>query len=285
MSIPAEPWLALMVGNSRLHWACFWGDRLHRTWDTPHLKTAPELKGNNPWNSSAIFDFPPDLPSFSNPPALWLASVVPEQTTYFQNYPRLHPLTLEQVPLKNIYPTLGIDRALALWGTLQQYGSPALTIDAGTALTLTGADPNASLVGGAILPGLGLQLRSLSTHTALLPLLYSDAAAPLPPHWATSTVDAIQSGVLYGLTAAIQHFAEDWLQQFPDSAIALTGGDAVLLYRAIAHLNPLLALRIQPDPHLVFWGIRAIALQLQENHKQTTTQKQTDFTLAGDTEE
>lgn len=252
-----------MVGNSRLHWACFWGDRLHHSWDAPHLKTAPEFGGHHPWNNGAIVGLPPDLPSFPNPPALWLASVVPEQTTYFQNYPRLHPLTLEQVPLQNTYPTLGIDRALALWGTLQQYGSPALTIDAGTALTLTGADSSASLVGGAILPGLGLQLRSLSTHTALLPLLYSDAAAPLPPHWATSTADAIQSGILYGLTVSVQHFAEDWLRQFPDSAIALTGGDRDLLYRAIAHLNPSLASRIQLDSHLVFWGIRAITLQLQ----------------------
>lgn len=228
---------------------------------------------------------PPELPSFPKPPALWLASVVPQQSTYFQNYPNLHFLTLEQVPLQNTYPTLGIDRALALWGTLQQYGSPALTIDAGTALTLTGADTNASLVGGAILPGLGLQLRSLSTHTALLPLLPADATAPPPPRWATSTPDAIQSGVLYGLTAAVQDFVEDWRRRFPDSAIALTGGDAALLHRAIAHQNPALASHIQPDPHLVFWGIRAIALPLQENHKQTSTQKQTDFTLTGDTEE
>lgn len=36
-------WLALMIGNSRLHWAYFVGDRLDSTWDSEHLPSPPNL--------------------------------------------------------------------------------------------------------------------------------------------------------------------------------------------------------------------------------------------------
>jgi type III pantothenate kinase len=85
---------------------------------------------------------------------LSLASVVPNQTALWQDYSNVHEITLDQVPLQGIYPTLGIDRALALWGAGETWGWPMLVIDAGTALTLTGADANRCLIGGAILPGL-----------------------------------------------------------------------------------------------------------------------------------
>lgn len=57
-----------------------------------------------------------------------------------------------------------------------------LVIDAGTALTFTAADADQRLVGGAILPGLGLQRSSLAQKTATLPrveLLPSPSTATL----------------------------------------------------------------------------------------------------------
>ena len=92
-----------------------------------------------------------------HPPHSILASVVPSQTALWQIYPNVHIINLDQIPLQGVYPTLGIDRALALWGAGKTWGFPMLVIDAGTAMTFTGADANQCLVGGAILPGLGLQ--------------------------------------------------------------------------------------------------------------------------------
>ena len=68
---------------------------------------------------------------------------------------------LEDIPLEGLYPSLGVDRALALWGAGATWGFPCLVIDGGTALTLTGGNGDGFLVGGAILPGLRLQLQSL----------------------------------------------------------------------------------------------------------------------------
>jgi type III pantothenate kinase len=239
-----EPWLALMIGNSRLHWGYFVENRLEQTWDLPYPSTA------------AIAPTYP-MPCADHLP-LWVASVVPTQTAIWQ-LPALHTIELSQIPLGGLYPTLGIDRALALWGAAQTQGLPALVIDAGTALTFTAATAEAQLVGGAILPGLQLQLRSLHEHTAALPsLTTADLNPQLPCRWSKDTTSAIQSGILYTLVAGLNDFVITWLQQYPQSAILLTGGDRVLLYRYLQHAFPETASCITVDPHLIFWGIRAL---------------------------
>jgi type III pantothenate kinase len=119
-------WLGLMIGNSRLHWAKFENLEIIETWDTEHLSFKE--------NRENILD------SVSDKLPLILASVVPEQTKIWQEYPNLEVITLEQIPLKNLYPTLGIDRALAVLGAGTKLGFPVLVIDAGTALTFTGCD-------------------------------------------------------------------------------------------------------------------------------------------------
>jgi type III pantothenate kinase len=253
-----EPWLALAIGNSRLHWAWFVGSRLHHTWDTAHL--SPEAIATL---ITHHFDFTPYLQSSTElplkyQPELWIASVVPEQTGYWQIYSNIHVITLDHLPLQGIYPTLGLDRALALWGAIKTLGAPVLVIDAGTALTFTGADRGNRFAGGAILPGLQLQMRSLFHNTAALPLLEPNFLPSIPPRWACNTPDSIRSGVLYTTLAGLQEFAEAWLQEFPGSAIALTGGDSMLLYTYLKQLSSKLAIQLTLDPHLIFWGIQAI---------------------------
>ncbi len=120
LSNPSKTWLALIIGNSRLHWGLFTGENLTKAWDTNYLST-------------------PSSPSSPSPP-LFIASVVPTQTELWQNYPNVNFITLNEIPLNNLYPTLGIDRALSLLGAGETWGFPMLVIDAGTALTFTGAD-------------------------------------------------------------------------------------------------------------------------------------------------
>jgi type III pantothenate kinase len=245
--MPASPfssWIALMIGSSRLHWAWFEAGKLRATWDLPHLPEDMLLEAALPVKTA------PGLP-------LWIASVVPSQTQRWQAYDSARVLTLEQIPLQKLYPTLGIDRALALLGAGDRYGFPALVIDAGTALTFTGTDREGGLHGGAILPGLQLQMRSLYEHTAALPPLSTQDLSTLPSRWATRTPEAIQSGVLHTLIAGLRDFIDDWLQSFPQSAIALTGGDSPLLMACLTQRSPELAAKITLDPQLIFWGMQA----------------------------
>lgn len=257
-------WLALAIGNSRLHWAWFHADRLCRAWDTPHLsETAIAQLGNSHFNFKQILnhsDLPKDLqlPLWERSPELWLTSVVPAQTALWQSVANGHLVTAKDIPLQGTYSTLGSDRALVLWGAMFRWGAPALVIDGGTALTFTAADEQGRLTGGAILPGLRLQLRSLAQHTAMLPDLTAHLSPELPERWATQTPEAIASGVVYTLLAGIQDFIQRWQKDFPTGAIALTGGDGALLFRYLQQINPTLTHHLTFDPHLLFWGIAAV---------------------------
>jgi type III pantothenate kinase len=244
--------LALMIGNSRLHWGRFEGKTLYRTWNSDYL-ALDELP--------SVISSPPD--------PLFLASVVPRQTEIWQNYPNVRIITLNEIPLRGLYPTLGIDRALALLGAGRNWGFPMLVIDAGTALTFTGANANHTLVGGAILPGLGLQIATLAQKTGQLPLVDAEnfESVSLPSRFALNTEEAIQSGVIYTLLAGIKDFIETWWQSFPDSSIAMTGGDAELIFNYLrsplaapfgASHYPEIGVKLNIEPNLIFWGMGEI---------------------------
>lgn len=267
--------IALAIGNSRLHWGLFAGKNLEKTWDTEHLNTdtvsplseqekaeylvQTVMRSIEEISAQNLLGLPA-IPAVSSPDTvsllplpLVLASVVAKQTAIWQSYPDVGIITLDQLPIGGLYPTLGIDRALALLGAGNQFGWPVLVIDAGTALTFTGADVNRYLVGGAILPGLGLQLSSLGKKTAALPLI--TLPENLPHRWARDTAGAIQSGVVYATVAGVRDFIEDWRCLFPDSKIALTGGDRTLLLQYLASAFPDTASAVIDAPETIFWGI------------------------------
>ena len=239
-----DHWLALVIGNSRAHWAWFKDHTLVTAWNHIHLSTPVDKHQLPP----EIFS--PQLraiPTYSLP--IYLASVVATQTALWQNYQHLRQITLQDLPLHNIYPTLGIDRALAVWGAGETYGYPCLVIDGGTALTMTGVDGKQTLIGGAILPGIRTQLRSLNLHTAALPEI--TLPQTLPPRWANNTPDAIASGVIYTIISGIQSFIDHWQEKYPNSSIIITGGDGEFLSQYLRSQKP-----IAIDSNLIFWGIR-----------------------------
>lgn len=253
-----------MIGNSRLHWAWFKGSQIQRSWDTPHLSDqaidrliAAQLQVNAcpDWDALEL-----DLPAL--PPALPIniASVVPARLPPWQTYSKTQIVTLDDIPLPGKYPTLGIDRALAVWGAAQTAGLPVLVIDGGTALTYTGADAAGRLVGGAILPGLALQMRALNQHTAALPAVDARSLV-LPERWSLNTPDAIRSGVFYMLLAGLKEAIDAWRSEFPAAAIVLTGGDGALLLTGLQQRYADWASSIRFDPHLIFWGMRRLATQ------------------------
>lgn len=259
-----NPWLALTIGTSNLHWAWFQGKELLIAWDTPHLKLeiAHQLIAGGFAHDLWLKLLPaPPQPPFKRvfprtPPPLWIASVVPEQTHLWQTYPQGKAIALDDLPLEGLYPTLGIDRALAALGAGEKYGWPVLVIDAGTALTFTGIDQHRRLVGGAILPGFRLQLNSLRTGTASLPDV--DIPQELPDRWALNTPGSIHSGVIYSIVAGVGNFIEAWWRDYPQSKIVVTGGGGPGLLAYLRSQNSPIAVTGISDPHSVFWGMQSI---------------------------
>ena len=276
-----EAWLALIAGNTRLHWAYFQGDRLLSAWHTPYLERELALRlqssgfDTNTWQRvpglaySADIEEPSAFQQMTACPVrtLWMASVVPKQTALWAHQRASDSEQSGQIPtyvaersqiaLDNIYPTLGIDRAINLLGAGHALGWPVLVIDAGTALTFT-AGKDSAISGGAILPGLQLQAQALNQQTANLPLAGGwliEQRAELPDRWAMTTPGAISSGLAYGTVSTIQDYLADWWQQCPTGKAVITGGDGSRLHLLLQQKTPEIASRVVVDSHLMFKGM------------------------------
>jgi type III pantothenate kinase len=241
--------IGLSIGNSRYHWAWFLNTKLQSSWDTTYLTPDRFSQSLQIDLQSTISQAQLEIDRIP----IYLASVVPTQTEIWQQLDRVNVINLTNIPLTNIYPTLGIDRALAVLGAGEIYGYPVLVIDGGTALTITGVDDNCRLIGGAILPGLRLQINSLATGTAALPEI--GLPQQLPPRWSDNTPGSIASGILHTVSAGIRDFILDWQQLFPDSHIVFTGGDGELLakYLELESID-----RVSIDRQLLFHGLASL---------------------------
>ncbi len=287
----ASSWLALVIGNTRLHWGYFYQDRFALAWHTPHLTQSSvhllQQAGFQPatWqivaDSSATFSVTDRkaLPQEAiSPSELWVASAVPEQlalwlkpATLEQSHkqPSVHLVERSRLPLTNVYPTLGVDRAVNLLGAGQVSGWPTVVIDSGTALTFTAgveAEGKPKIYGGAILPGLQLQRESLAQKTAVLRAhipTQEQAESMLPARWATDTEGAITSGLIYSITAAVADYLTDWWQQFPEGKTIITGGDAALLHQYLQQRTPALAARVLVESNLMFYGMQVYRKALE----------------------
>lgn len=258
------PWLGLVIGNTRLHWGLFHQQRLQEVWHTTHITAAQaiELMQQNfaiPAWRSLIDDQPGAseiaaalgaIAADAAPLSLYCASVVPTQTALWRAYSNFREVILSEVPLANLYITLGIDRALNLLGAGDFIGWPVLVIDAGTALTFT-AGSTGRFIGGAILPGLTTQFSTLAHQTATLPATRPEKT--LPPRWAVNTADALRSGIVYGTLATITAYVQAWRQEHPNGKVVLTGGDGAQLCQWYQQRQSLADITL--EPHLTFWGL------------------------------
>ncbi|MEM9265068.1 MAG: pantothenate kinase [Cyanobacteria bacterium P01_F01_bin.13] len=248
-------WLALVIGNTRWHWSWFKDSELKQVWHTPHLSSQPaEVTIRHIWADQAPSELL-ELPIESMD--IWAVSVVPIQSQYLAHLSTVR--WIHHVPLPGIYPTMGLDRVITLWGAIQRYGWPVLIIDCGTAITFT-AGADGQFIGGAILLGVRSQLSALKDYTAALPKVSPPLA--LPPQWATDTPNALQSGVINTILAGIHHFIQHWQHHYPSTAILFTGGDGQYLYRLYKQQYPTTQNQVPQnrtwfEPNLMFWGIAA----------------------------
>lgn len=99
--------------------------------------------------------------------------------------------------------TLGVDRiANCLYAYYRFPGEDVVIVDAGTAIKVDYLCKSGEFLGGCILPGISMQLRSLHRDTDKLPdLCHEHVSLQFPPQ---STTEAICCGVYYGTAGSIQ---------------------------------------------------------------------------------
>ena len=125
---------------------------------------------------------------------------------------------------------VGADRVANAIGAVRLLGAPVIVVDFGTATTVDLVGPDGSYRGGAIAPGLEVSADALVTHTAALRRV--ELSAPRSPV-GRSTVEAIQSGLIYGYAGLVDGLVERILSQVDQPApVIATGG---LAPTVIAH--------------------------------------------------
>ncbi len=129
--------------------------------------------------------------------------------------------------------TLGADLVVGGVAAISCYGAPCIVLDLGTATTITAIDRNRCFRGGAIIPGVNLSYRALSSGTSLLPAISISA-----PEKAigTNTVDCMRSGAVFGTAAMIDGMIERMEEELGEKCtIVATGGIAHRIVGSCRH--------------------------------------------------
>jgi type III pantothenate kinase len=145
--------------------------------------------------------------------------------------------------------TVGIDRLADAVAGYQRVEGPVVVVDFGTATTFNVVDGQGTFLGGAIAPGLGTVTQALVERASALP-----AVEMVPPPTAinSSTIPAIQSGLVYGYVGLVEGLLARIQSELAHPAHVLaTGG----LGHVIA---PLTASIHDYDPWLTLAGLCAI---------------------------
>lgn len=205
-----------------------------------------------------------------SPSRLWaVASVNPAVRDQFIDWVRSRAeqvwvfshWTQAGIPVEVEFPEkVGADRLMNAVAARQQVppGTPAILIDAGTAITVDLLDKNGAFAGGAILPGILLMLTSLTIRGQQLPKLGPLSIVFAPPQPAKNTEEALKAGCFWtavgGIVMLVREFAAK-LDRPPEVFVA--GGDRVTLISPIADRLP--DLKVHFAPELTLEGIRIVA--------------------------
>ena len=146
---------------------------------------------------------------------------------------------------------VGADIVADAVASLEKFEPPIVTIDMGTATTLSVVDREGVFRGGMILPGLRLSVDALSARAAQLPCITFTQPEGL---LGTDTVSCMRSGALYGAAAALEGISLRLEEELGPVTVVLTGGHG-------RDILPLLRRAVEYEPHLQLMGLRELWLR------------------------
>lgn len=126
---------------------------------------------------------------------------------------------------------IGADFIATSYGTMAKYPLPAIVADLGSATKISVINEHKEFRGGVIVPGIGVSSDALVRFIPHLPAV----DLTLPTHVIGSdTIEAMQSGVLYGAIATVEGLADKIEKELglPVTRI-ITGGYAKIIYQAM----------------------------------------------------
>ncbi len=238
-----EVTFAIDIGNSRLKTASF---------NRKTLVSTRAMRWSEPWQAALEADL-----TACGPRRTGISSVAPERQEEVRALlDRLTDAPIFDVHHRVVLPfsvtyrtpqTLGADRlaaAAAAWHHLGPHQS-VIVVDAGTALTIDVITQGA-FQGGIIGAGPSLESRMLVRGTAALPPVHLSQP---PEPVGSSTEEALQAGILYGLIDRVCGHVRRLARSLDQPvAVAVTGGWLPMICQ---HLEG----TVHADPHLVLRGV------------------------------
>ncbi|MBW4029208.1 MAG: type III pantothenate kinase [Acidobacteria bacterium] len=171
----------------------------------------------------------------------------------------LGPGTRSGMPILYDNPReVGADRIADAVGAYDLYPGALIIVDMGTATVFDVVSAKGEYLGGAIAPGVAISLEALYTQASALRSV--ELVRPRSVI-GRSTVESIQSGVLYGFAGQVDGVVERIHGELGEATVVATGGLAGLIAphtKSVQHVEPWLTLH----------GLRIVH---QRNHSGATT--------------
>ena len=252
--------LVLNVGNSRLALGVFVaGELAHSARVANDQRDAWPDAIREAWAKIANLDDPAVAGASVNPAAMEAVEHVVGQATGSSVEWVGRELDLPIRVLTDPPTDTGVDRVVNVAAAHEQLGKACVVVDAGTAITVDCCNDKGEFLGGAIAPGVNLQLAVLHEKTARLPPV---DFAPPQGVFGRTTKEAIRQGVYHGVRGLVKELVESYateLGSWPE-AIA-TGGDAGRLFEGWELIHAI-------SPDLTLYGI---ALAYTNHHMKHET--------------
>ncbi len=236
--------LAVDAGNSRIKWGCY----ENGAWSITGAVGRAEIG----LMATALREIPaPRKIVISNVAGVEVHDKIAEAVAHFEVAPHWPRPWKTCCGVTNGYADpsqLGNDRWAALIGARREQSGPLLVVNAGTALTIDALTAAGEFLGGLIVPGIRLMMRSLTTGTA-----HAHAAHGEFSQFPTNTLDAIYSGALNAALGAIERMRTALAVHAEASPTCIVSGGAAAAL--MAHLAP----PTREAPHLVLLGLVTIS--------------------------
>ncbi|GAA4200402.1 type III pantothenate kinase [Actinocatenispora rupis] len=243
--------LCIDVGNTNTVLATFDGEKLTRSWRirTDGRATADELA----LTFRGLLDGRPitGIAACSTVPA-----VLHELRLMFAGYyPDVPVVVVEPGVRTGVQLTyhnpreVGTDRVMNTLAAHSLYGGPAVVVDFGTSTSFDVVSASGGFLGGALAPGVEISADALAARAAQL----VKVELTRPPHpIGKSTVEALQSGIVYGFAGQVDGIVGRISAELGGlRAVVATGGLAPLIIgecRTVTH----------HEPHLTLIGLRLV---------------------------
>jgi type III pantothenate kinase len=240
--------LAADVGNTETVLGVFDGDSLVQTW---RLSTQPERSADElALVLSGLLEH--RSLSLEKLTGLCVASVVPDVTLQLRDLAARYlsfdpvivgPGTKTSVSILTDNPReVGADRIVNTLAAFTRFGGPAIVVDFGTGTNFDVVSSSGEFLGGVIAPGLQISAATLMQRAARLTRVELEAP---PSVIGTSTVTAIQSGLVFGTAGEVDGIVTRIRSELGPATTIATGGLAPVVIphcRTIDHHEPFLTL-------------------------------------------